>query len=63
METFKKIATIIGVAIIGYFSFYLLEIIYILANMLFGFKNHDGMAIFMAIIAVVIYLIKSRKKN
>ena len=49
MDIFKKIATILGVAVIGYFGFYFVCVFY-------------NMAILTAIIAMVIYLIKSRRQ-
>lgn len=63
MELFKKIATIIGVAVIGYFGFYFLEIVYIFFDFLFSGKNHEGMAILTAIITVAIYLWKTHKQQ
>lgn len=64
MDTFKKIATVLGVAVIGYFGFYLLVIAYNVIAFLFCTPNneHQVMATITAIIAVVIYLVKSRRQ-
>lgn len=63
MEMFRKIATIIGVAVIGYLSFYIYEALHVFADMLLGYKKQDGMAILTAIIAVAIYLWKTHKQQ
>lgn len=61
MDIFKKIATILGVAVIGYFGFYFVCVFYNMIAFLFGGKDSQNtMAILTAIIAMVIYLIKSR---
>lgn len=63
MDIFKKIATVLGVAVIGYFGFYFVYAIYNMAAILFGGKDSQNtMAILTAIIAVVVYLIKSRRQ-
>lgn len=63
MNTFKKVATAIGVAVIGYIGFYLVYVLYNMAAFLFGGENSlNTMAILTAIIAVIIYLIKSRRQ-
>lgn len=63
METFKRIATVLGVAVIGYFGFYFVCAFYNMVALLFGGKDSQNtMAIFTAIIAVVIYLVKSRRQ-
>lgn len=63
METFKKIATVLGVAVIGYFGFYFVCVFYNMVAFLFGGKDSQNtMAIFTAIIAVIIYLVKSRRQ-
>lgn len=63
MDTFKKIATVLGVAVIGYFGFYFVYVFYNMVAFLFGGKNSQNtMAIFTAIIAVIIYLVKSRRQ-
>lgn len=63
METFKKIATVLGVAVIGYFGFYFVYAFYNIVAFLFGGKDSQNtMAIFTAMIAVVIYLVKTRRQ-
>ena len=63
MDIFKKIATILGVAVIGYFGFYFVCVFYNMIAFLFGGKDSPNtMAILTAIIAMVIYLIKSRRQ-
>ena len=62
METFKKIATVLGVAVIGDFGFYFVCVFYNMVAFLFGGDSQNTMAIFTAIIAVVIYLVKSRRQ-
>lgn len=63
MDIFKKIATILGVAVIGYFGFYFVCVFYNMIAFLFSGKDSQNtMAILTAIIAMVIYLIKSRRQ-
>ena len=63
MDIFKKIATILGVAVIGYFGFYFVCVFYNMIAFLFGgIDSQNTMAILTAIIAMVIYLIKSRRQ-
>lgn len=61
---FKRIATIIGVAVIGYLGFYIVDLLYNLFVFLFiGSDNEkNGMAILTAIIAATIYTIKTRRQ-
>ena len=62
MDTLKKIATVLGVAVIGYFGFYFVCVFYNMVAFLFGGKDSQNtMAILTAIIAVIIYLVKSRR--
>lgn len=63
MDIFKKIATALGVAVIGYFGFYFVCVFYNMIAFLFGGKDSQNtMAILTAIIVMVIYLIKSRRQ-
>ena len=63
MDIFKKIATILGVAVIGYFGFYFVCVYDKRIALLFGgIDSHKTLAILTAIIAMVIYLIKSRRQ-
>ena len=63
MDIFKKIATALGVAVIGYFGFYFVCVFYNMIAFLFGGKDSQNtMAILTAIIAMVIYLIKPRRQ-
>lgn len=61
---FKRIATIIGVAVIGYFGYYVAYIIYNLLVFLFaGPQNEQStMALITAIIAAIVYTIKTRRQ-
>lgn len=61
---FKRIATIIGVAVIGYFGFYIIDLIYNVFVFLFigGTDAKNGMAILTAIIAATIYTVKTRRQ-
>ncbi|WP_294759704.1 hypothetical protein [uncultured Gemmiger sp.] len=61
---FKRIATIIGVAVLGYFGFYIVDLIYNVFVFLFigGKDAKSGMAILTAIIAATIYTIKTRRQ-
>lgn len=61
---FKRIATIIGVAVIGYLGFYIVDLLYNLFVFLFigGDNEKNGMAILTAIIAATIYTIKTRRQ-
>ena len=61
---FKRIATIIGVAVIGYFGFYIIDLIYNVFVFLFvgGTDAKNGMAILTAIIAATIYTEKPRRQ-
>lgn len=61
---FKRIATIIGVAVIGYFGFYIIDLIYNVCVFLFigGTDAKNGMAILTAIIAATIYTVKTRRQ-
>lgn len=61
---FKRIATIIGVAVIGYLGFYIVDLLYNLFVFLFiGSGNEkNGMAILTAIIAAIIYTVKTRRQ-
>ena len=61
---FKRIATIIGVAAIGYFGFYIIDLIYNVFVFLFigGTNAKNGMAILTAIIAATIYTVKTRRQ-
>lgn len=61
---FKRIATIIGVAVIGYFGFYIIDLIYNVFVFLFigGTDTKNGMAILTAIIAATIYTVKTRRQ-
>ncbi|WP_455499969.1 hypothetical protein [Gemmiger sp.] len=61
---FKRIATIIGVAVIGYFGYYVAYIIYNLLVFLFaGPKNEQStMALITAIIVAVVYTVKTRRQ-
>lgn len=61
---FKRIATIIGVAVIGYLGFYIVDFLYNLFVFLFiGSGNEkNGMAILTAIIAATIYTVKTRRQ-
>ena len=53
MDIFKKIATILGVAVIGYFGFYFVCVFYNMIAFLFGGKDSQNtMAILTAIIAL-----------
>lgn len=61
---FKRIATIIGVAVIGYLGFYIVDFLYNLFVFLFigsGYEK-NGMAILTAIIAATIYTVKTRRQ-
>ena len=63
MDIFKKIATVLGVAVIGYFGFYFVCVFYNMIAFLFGGKDSQNtMAILTTILAMVIYLIKSRRQ-
>ncbi|WP_294803699.1 hypothetical protein [uncultured Gemmiger sp.] len=61
---FKRIATIVGVAVIGYFGFYIVDLLYNLFVFLFigGGNEKNGMAILTAIIAATIYTVKTRRQ-
>ena len=61
---FKRIATIIGVAVIGYVGFYIAEFLYNLIIILFvGSKNTENrMAILTGIIVAIIYTVKTRRQ-
>lgn len=61
---FKRIATIIGVAVIGYFGFYIIDLIYNVFVFLFigGTDAKNGMAILTAIIAATIYTVKTSRQ-
>ena len=54
MDIFKRIATILGVAVIGYFGFYFVCVFYNMIAFLFGGKDSQNtMAILTAIVASV----------
>ena len=61
---FKRIATIIGVAVIGYVGFYIAEFLYNLIIILFvGSENtENSMAILTGIIVAIIYTVKTRRQ-
>ena len=61
---FKRIATIVGVAVIGYFGFYIIDLLYNLFVFLFigGGNAKNGMAILTAFIAATIYTVKTRRQ-
>lgn len=61
---FKRIATIIGVAVMGYFAFYIVDLIYNVFVFLFigGNDAKNGMAILTAIIAATIYTVRTRRQ-
>lgn len=61
---FKRIATIFGVAVMGYFGFYIAEFLYNLIIILFvGSKNtENNMAILTAIVVAIVYTVKTRRQ-
>lgn len=61
---FKRIATIIGVALISYFGFYITVFVYNLIAILFTTPENQYkiLATFTAIIITTIYAIKSRRQ-
>lgn len=61
---FKRIATIIGVALISYFGFYLALFAYNFIAMIFSTPGNEykTMAILTAIIATTIYTVKTRRQ-
>ena len=61
---FKRIATIIGVAIISYFGFYLVLFAYNFIAMIFSTPGNEykTMAFLTAIILNVVYTVKTRRQ-
>lgn len=61
---FKRIATIIGVAVISYFGFYLVLFAYNFIAMLFSTPGNEyrTMAILTAIIVAIIYTVRTRRQ-
>lgn len=61
---FKRIATIIGVAVMGYIGYYLFYYIYnILEYLLVGGRSgQTPLALLTAIAAAIIYVIKTRRQ-
>ena len=61
---FKRIATIIGVAVAGYIGFYIVYYIYNILEWLLASGRGDQMplAIFTAIVVAVVYTIKTRRQ-
>lgn len=61
---FKRIATIIGVAVAGYIGFYVVYYIYNILEWLLagGQGGQMPLAFFTAIVAAVMYIIKTRRQ-
>lgn len=61
---FKRIATIIGVAAIGYIGYYIVYYAYNLLEWLIaeGNGNQTPLAILTAIVVAIIYAIKTRRQ-
>lgn len=61
---FKRIATIIGVAVISYFGFYLVLFAYNFIAMIFSTPGNEykTMAVLTAIIVTVVYTVKTRRQ-
>lgn len=61
---FKRIATIIGVAVIGYFGFYAAYILYNIIVFFFaGPENEQStMATITAIVVAIIYTVRTRRQ-
>ena len=61
---FKSIETIIGVAVISYFGFYLVLFAYNFIAMIFSTPGNEykTMAILTAIIVTVVYTVKTRRQ-
>jgi riboflavin transporter FmnP len=64
METFKRIATILGVAVMGFVGYYVFYLIYnVLQFLLTGPKTgQTDIALLTGIIAAIIYTIKTRRQ-
>ncbi|WP_308629801.1 hypothetical protein [uncultured Gemmiger sp.] len=64
METFKRIATILGVAVMGFVGYYVFYLIYnVLQFLLTGPKTgQTDIALLTGIIAAIIYTIKTRRR-
>ncbi len=64
METFKRIATILGVAVMGFVGYYVFYLIYnVLQFLLTGPKTgQTGIALLAGIIVAIIYAIKTRRQ-
>ena len=61
---FRRIATIIGVAVIGFIGYYATYIIYNILQFLFAGPNNGQttLAIITAIVVAIIYTIKTRRQ-
>ncbi len=61
---FKRIATIIGVAVAGYIGFYVIYYIYNILEWLLagGQGGQMPLAFFTAIVAAVVYIMKTRRQ-
>lgn len=61
---FKRIATILGVAVMGYVGYYIFYYIYNILEWLLsnGDGNQTGMAILTAIITATIYTVRTRRQ-
>lgn len=61
---FKRIATIIGVAVISYFGFYLALFAYNFIAMIFSAPGNEykTMAVLTAIIVTIVYIVKTRRQ-
>lgn len=61
---FKRIATIIGVAVTGYIGFYVVYYIYNILEWLLagGQGGQMPLAFFTAIVAAVVYIMKTRRQ-
>ena len=61
---FKRIATIIGVAVIGYIGYYLFYYIYNVLEFLLagGRSGQTPLALLTAIVVAVIYILKTRRQ-
>ena len=61
---FKRIATIIGVAVLSYLGFYIAVFVYNLIAILFTTPENQYriLGLFTAIIATTIYIIKTRRQ-
>ena len=63
MDIFKKIATILGVAVIGYFGFYFVCVFYNMIAFLFGGKDSQNTMAILTVDAVMVFYLKNSRRQ